>query len=770
MADSGSRSLYFLEEAIIRPKLTEFYLTISKSTANARSMSSKDPWNIEPSVYEGTDMVKQCMRRVCHWLETVKDFCVDEEVFRKQILDPMKITAKCLVSMRNLKKHTTTVSGWVFEKSEPYVDPNYGTRRITLSMVVPMLQTVFSIRMKEEEADRITNATYEFDEVEPIPLVNRLYFVHPRYKESGKKPSLADWNFLKIGFGDHSVFKNSLELENFCEIQSSQHLGRHHLGAPFIVGGKMTSFREPTITIRSMIDDQSITFNMSDDLHKNLSLDKLELMEGKFVRALAIQWYEPTGDSGSTKRPEVVFVEPESDLSRIVEDDMVGYVRMRTSVSLQDLAQRYQHVDPANISAFEISSGFVKFVHQDVSTDDVVSEYLKAKSLLRDARSAIKSDSLIQVSQHEVIDQFKVSIRGLAFLITKYGLLSEIINFVLRTKDEFGIWPTQEEILKYFDADGETIGKKIRWLRYLNILEKNDARIACTKIGYDVAEIVSLEEIEKVIASLGTDLILIREVSNSIIIPSLLTRFLDTNSSGFIPATVNKRKNHLYWIRNSANIDDLTRRAEEDFSLSSGRILSVMRKTNFPFTTMKAMEEMQKNGIPISFFVADRMMKELAAIGKLLRSGESWEYPLHERIIDFLRCNPSAFFSSSDIIKDNSIPLADQAKVHKILNELKAGGTISMIGDDTWTLSENLQDKIKRRIVSGTQATISAILKSRRNGIDEQVLSGMAERYIYEKCQGGPPIDRRKVVSEILSEMIKSGKVIFAEGFYKAPA
>ncbi|MEM4253392.1 MAG: hypothetical protein QXE84_07715 [Candidatus Nitrosotenuis sp.] len=770
MADSGSRNLYFLEEAIIRPKLTEFYLTISKSTENARSMSSKDPWNIEPSAYEGTDMVRQCMRRVCHWLETVKDFCVDEEVFREQILDPMRITAKCLVSMRSLKKHTTTVSGWVFEKSEPYVDPNYGTRRITLSMVVPMLQTVFSIRMKEEEADRITNATYEFDEVEPIPLVNRLYFVHPRYRESGKKPSLVDWNFLKIGFGDHGVFKNSLELENFCEIQSSQHLGRHHLGAPFIIGGKMTSFREPTITIRSMIDDQSITFNMSDDLHKNLSLDKLELMEGKFVRVMAIQWYDPTGDSNGTKRPEVVFVEPESDLSRIVEDDMVGYVRMRTSVSLQDLAQRYQHVDPANISAFEISSGFVKFVHQDVPTDDVVTEYLKAKSFLRDVRSAIKSDSLIQVSQHEVIDQTKVSIKGLAFLITKDGLLSEIINFVLRTKDESGMWPMQEEILKYFDADRETIGKKIRWLRYLNMLEKNGSQVACTKIAYDVAEIISSDEIGKVVASLGTDIVSIREISNSIIIPSLLERFLDTNSSGFIPATINKRKNRLYWIRNSADTDDVVRRAEEDFRLSSGRMLSVMRKINFPFTTMKVLEEMQKNGIPTSFFVADRTMKELAAIGKLLRSGESWEYPLRERIIDFLRYNSNAFFSSSEIIRDNSIPLADQEKVHKILNELKAGGAISMIGGDTWTLSENLQDKIKRRIVSGTQAAISAILKSRRNGIDEQVLFGMAERYVYEKCQGGPPIDRRKIVSEILSEMIKSGKVIFAEGFYKTPA
>jgi|GEM_PF-6644729 hypothetical protein len=770
MADSGSRNLYFLVEAIIRPKLTEFYLTISKSTANARSMSSKDPWNIEPSAYEGTDMVKQCMRRVCHWLETVKDFCVDEEVFREQILDPMKIAAKYLVSVRNLKKHTTTVSGWVFEKSEPYVDPNYGTRRITLSLVVPMLQTVFSIRMKEEEADRITNTTYEFDEVEPIPLVNRLYFVHPRYRESGKKPSLADWNFLKIGFGDHSVFKNSLELENFCEIQSSQHLGRHHLGAPFIVGGKMTSFREPTITIRSMIDEQSITFNMSDDLHKNMSLDKLEIMEGKFVRVMAIQWYDPTEDSEGTKRPEVVFVEPESDLNRIVEDDMVGYVRMRTSVSLQDLAQRYRQVNPSNISALEISSGFAKFVHQEAPTDDVISEYLKAKSLLRDVRSAIKSDSLIQVSQHEVIDQIKVSIKGLAFLITKYGLLSEIINFILRTKDEFGVWPMQEEILKYFDADKETIGKKIRWLRYLNLLEKNDARIACTKIGYDVAEIVSSEEIGKLIASLGTDIISIREVSNSIIIPSLLTRFLDTNSSGFIPSIINKRKNRLYWIRNSANTDDVVRRAEEDFSLSSGRMLSVMRKTNFPFTTMKVLEEMQKNGIPASFFVADITMKELAAIGKLLRSGESWEYPLHERIIDFLRYNPDAFFSSSEIIRDNSIPLADQEKVHKILNELKAGGAISMIGGDTWTLSENLQDKIKRRIVSGTQAAISAILKSRSNGIDEHILSGMAERYVYEKCQGGPPIDRRKIVSEILSEMIKSGKVIFAEGLYKTSA
>jgi len=769
MADSGSRNLYFLEEEIIRPKLTEFYLTISKSTANARSMSSKDPWNIEPIAYEGTDMVKQCMRRVCHWLETVKDFCVNEEVFQEQVLDPMKITAKCLVSMRNLKKHTTTVSGWVFEKSEPYVDPNYGTRRITLSMVVPMLQTVFSIRMKEEEADRITNATYEFDEVEPIPLVNRLYFVHPRYRESGKKPSLADWNFLKIGFGDHSVFKNSLELENFCEIQSSQHLGRHHLGAPFIVGGKMTSFREPTITIRSMIDDQSITFNMSDDLHENMSLDKLELMEGKLVRALAIQWYDPTEDSKGTKRPEVVFVEPESDLSRIVEDDMVGYVRMRTSVSLQDLALRYRHVDPANISAFEISAGFVKFVHHDMPTDDVVSEYLKAKSLLRDARSAIKSDSLIQVSQHEVIDQFKVSIKGLAFLITRYGLLSEIINFVLRTKDECGMWPMQEEILKYFDADGETIGKKIRWLRYLNLLEKNDARIACTKIGYDVAEIVSLDEIEKVIASLGTDLISIREVSNSIIIPSLLTRFLDASSSGFTPATINKRKNSLYWIRSSGGTEDMARRAEEDFNSSCANILSVMRKTNFPFTTMKVIEEMQKNRIQISFFVADRTLKELAAVGKLLRSGESWEYSLQERVIDFLKYNPSAAFSSNDIISINSIPLADRERVQKILNESKDRGMISMIGGDTWTFSVNVQEKIKSRVTSGIQATVSAILKSRRNGIDGQVLSGMAERYVYEKCQGGPSIDRRKIVSEVLSEMIKSGKAIFSDGFYKAP-
>ena len=478
---TGSKPLYYLREGIFRKWLNDVYVGLTSSTKNCEYISNTDPDNYEISKIRGSDLARTCMHDACHWLQAVRPFIKDNQMYKSQFLKPVQITAEYIQRVRQ-KAPTTSINGWIFSNSEPYED-SFGIQRTTVSMIVPSLKTIMSIRMRSEESNCMNYEYYEFGEVLPVPLVNRLRQSHPKISSINKRFSLKDCDFLKVFFEDFEQFSDSIEMSNFCEIDSAQSKLRHHLGSAFVVACTIIRIDQPRITIKSIISDTTKTLLVSDQLLKNYDYESLDSIKNKNARLLAIQWYDPENNDDITKKTEVVYMELEENNSDLKNDELIGYVRMRNTVTYEKAKSLLNGIDIDSIPCLQIEQDHVKFRIMEETQDHIIDEFLRTVDMLRHLRASSRKDERIQLNCFDVIDEDKISISGLTMLVKRNTTLSEILSKILYNMDMNGEAIQISSITSSSDIQDETISSKISWLKHLELLEKINGCLQITPKG-----------------------------------------------------------------------------------------------------------------------------------------------------------------------------------------------------------------------------------------------------------------------------------------------
>jgi hypothetical protein len=757
-----TRPLHYLKEGVFRKWLSDLYVALVSSTENAEMIANCGPDDYNFSKIGGNEIARECMRNACLWLQWIRPFVKNERMYEDQFLNPAKIAAEYILKIRETKP-TTSVKGWVFSKSEPYDDTRFGIERTTLSMVVPVLKTIMSLRARTEESEKIVHGVYEFGEVQPVPLVNRIHQFHPKIMKTNETVSLRDYNFLKVAFEDFEKFSDSIEMSNFCEIDSVQSGLRHHLGSAFVVPCRIVKSRQPRITIQGINSNTTKTVVMSDQLLRNYDYGFLDSLKDKTGRIFAVQWYDPGAESGLSKNTEVMAIELDGVSSNLRMDELVGYVRMRSEVSLKSLSVMFPGIDVSTIPILEVKDGLVNFRIYENTGDSVIDEFLKSVQKLRRLRAPSRNEECIQLNYFDVVDSDKISTLGLANLVKKDRTMLMILEAVLMNEDKKGEDSTSLEIALVTSIDEDEIARKVSWLSHLELIEQMNKKFKVTAKGKKVASVSLKNDIREKIQS-ENNIISIPEFKTDIP-SSLLCEYLDRPESGFIPVVINGQKNKLFWAKTDSG--EVNKIFQDKFDFMMSELLMVMRTTNHPFTTMKAVEELSKIKSQTDFFCSEIIVRELARKGILIPSGESWEYPLEKRIFYFLKDNPDGVYSVSHIISSLSVALMDKDNVMTILKDLESQGEVSKILSDEWSLKVNEVGKSEKRIYDILCRKTFLILKSKRGGLDERILLGMINRMAYDLCKNNKFLDRNKVARETLSILVKKNIVSLKEGLYK---
>jgi hypothetical protein len=245
---------YSIGEPAIRRALQNLYVAIIGSNDNARSLIERGPFDLDVDTAKGNHLVKKCFIAVSHWLARNKEFAVSERVFKEQIVEPARCAARFKLNITHLPIRSTKLEGIIFSKSSPYYSKYHQRYLVTLSVIIPELETVMNLRCYADGQSNLEYGKYEIKGVQPIPYVNRLHPVNLSDLSLEKKDdtvNLSDLDFLKISFQDTGFFSYSLAMENFSEVESDQiSVRRRHLGAVCILAGRLISVSPPRVTLQ----------------------------------------------------------------------------------------------------------------------------------------------------------------------------------------------------------------------------------------------------------------------------------------------------------------------------------------------------------------------------------------------------------------------------------------------------------------------------------------------------------------------------------------
>ena len=151
----------FLMERSIRRALQNLYVAIVGSNDNARVLAETDLDNINVSLAGGNDLVKNCFISSYKWLVIAREFALSEKLFLEQILEPVRNAARFIIDIRgDFSYSSTTLKGIIFAKSDPYYSESFGDNRVTLSLIIPDIESVMSIRCSAVASNNIQYGAY----------------------------------------------------------------------------------------------------------------------------------------------------------------------------------------------------------------------------------------------------------------------------------------------------------------------------------------------------------------------------------------------------------------------------------------------------------------------------------------------------------------------------------------------------------------------------------------------------------------------------------
>lgn len=759
-----NRLEHLVRESALRSNLSYFYLAVLVKS-NAEQLSR---FGLAGEMRgAGNKTSKGGFDGFVEWLCGMRDLARDDDSFEDNMVEPFRISAKFCTK----QDRTTDIRGLVITTSERYYDDMYENYRRTVSLVSPDLKAAFSMRVNDEycvdgEGDELSPGYYLFKSVMPVPFTNRLHPTGPGIVGIDKEDDPREWDFLCSRISDLGHFDHSVSMEHYCEIPIHGGKRRHLLGAVLAVSGRVHEVDGPAMTLKSVTDGATAKFYVQGRMRDR---DTAEF-KGKVVRALIVNWYveravDDAGDMRGMREPWL-FDLWEIDEKGAANDDVMGYVRIRGTVSTEELAEVFGKTAFPGVPGMVVDRGTASLETGNNAQDPVCRGFLETADEIRRLRrkSPPKEGPLHTVD--DVMDPEKLNIERMARDGHIFNALNRLITLAdsgAPEKDMKDTWRSlsrmrRDKLLAIGAVDGD-------------VLKVNH-------LGVEMVHKIRKDEISGALR--GLELVSVVE-HESKIPPTLLLRHLKMD--GYEKIKYLGHAHDLLWKRQGAGEP---RDLELIVSGMHHGIISTMSRYTNPFHPDKIREWLCRGPEDrvISMHSTNCMLRFLEATGRLRRMGDSYELPLDQRILLLLDKEPGTIRTEDQIIRDVLIPMrptpnqpsgmpdGEKARrVRDMLGRMAEDNTATEVLEGHWRSycgPDELDGERRAAIMGIMRGRVLAMLE--RGAVPAEGLVARMDHQSRDLCRGrGWRYNARELVSELLELMVRDG-LVHASGGVVRPA
>ena len=626
--------------------------------------------------------IQTSAKELLEWLSRIREFSKSDEVFSTQILEPVKEVARYRLRCKDLGKNVDS-HGWVFAKSKPFeapAGPGRTVMKVSISVMFPQFQTMMSIRVAEGFADTLGYEMYNFEDILPFPLTNRIRQSAQKQYSSGQtvfigkaqkvsyQQDFSKYNFLFASLVDLEQFSCSLEMRHYSEISSPQSQKKALMGALLFVPGKITSVSFPTVYVQSILKPSlEIPFRVdAEQAEKKLLPARIEDCEGKTVRLAVVRWYDSGEEpEGHPEYHEILSLQEESDESQLALDEIAGYVRVRGGAHVDEIMSEFGHSICQNIPILQTSgqsvqggmlqnvNGIISYKQQTTSAEPIVREFLASTDKIRSLRFGQSGSHEKLVTPEDLLDEQKISVKSFARSPTFNALA--LVTMKL-TMDENGTKSVRE--VPIADKKQRTL-----WFwRKFGLLDehhrtKGDYRMS--KDGEDVAYERVRKEIDAAVSASG-EIVSLPQLTKEhpSIPPSLIVRFLKEEE---LAGSAKESSENIFWFRPAAaaNADNIYKMRVMAYQYVNN-VRHIMSIVWYDYTRHGIMDILFKEKYGYGVFVSKRLcdlVEKLSGVKvEEVNSEITWHFPLDQRILYLFRQNRTATLTIEQIIKRIVVP------------------------------------------------------------------------------------------------------------------
>ena len=424
--------------------MSQMYMALTQAGENAKALSTIDVEQIRKFTPVGNPQTKQATRSFLRELEYYKGISDSSEAFERNVLAPIKFSAQLVLYMRDRSRATTDLQCWVIAKSYPTYDPQSKQDMVTVTTVCPKIKTTMSVRISKEQADLLDYKIYQFPNVQPIPLANRMRS-HARREDKHSDTNLigkmGDYDFLFADPADLEYFKYSFEMRHYCEISPDQSPHKQMLGAILVCSGELLGTSGNIAAIKNPITGNLEKFHIRKKYSPNL-FDEVNSLEKKYVRVLCSVWYDSGAeDDDHPTLPEIYQIEEIGNEHQSVPteyyennnkildkmkyqaimENIVGFVRIRGSVNKKDLEKKLDETDYnleqiiKDVNYLNSDGENVEYLGQSTPTNDKICDnYLQVIKRISSIRRQYASSSAPFVTPDDFLNEENLTDENIA--------------------------------------------------------------------------------------------------------------------------------------------------------------------------------------------------------------------------------------------------------------------------------------------------------------------------------------------------------------------
>lgn len=766
MAGSGSgtkaRGEYLLHEGRMRKMLSNMYVAFSGSADNSRTMLEMMPGEVGKNNCAGHDVVRSSMKDMCEWLHDMSMLSKDPKIFGAAFLDPIRAAAQMRLELHRITPSSTTVEALVFAKM-PYFDNTFKSGRCILSVVAPCLRAPMTIRVSKDE-ESIRYGYYTFENCQPIPLVNRIHQTTGNLSPSARIVRLTEFDYLYTALDDIRHLERSLEMECFCEAPTLEAQKKRRLAAPFVTFGTVHSVRGQSISIQSLDETKTVRMAATEQFLELSGATPCDF-EGKVVRLLGTQRYEPDRDQGSDPEYPAVYAMEEGDKTDLLVQEECGRVRLRGRVNVDSIPAAVRK-DLLSLRCISHAGPTASYDYR-APEDGIMARFVDAHSRIRDMRYGAKINA-VQVTEERVIDRRKSGINGLIALTTSktHSALSRIFLNIIMQNDVNGEYSADAAVASLRMHAGY-YRRQMSFLRHLGVIESGNGNAKnVTKKGRQVAEGIALKAAGRIPRPdipqiMHPDALVKRGIP-----PSLTLGMLKSQSLGdYTRATVDGRATEVCWKRGCEG--DAV--AEEDGGAASqyerlrAGTLAVMGSVSYPLAALKIAELARAGGEEPSAFAVGLLLSDLSNDGQgtVRLDDDVWVYTVEARVRDLFDKARDCTLSVDEVVAQIKVGAVRKDEVSKALEALADNGTLRPMGGG-FTHNSGIEPKKEALARAGTKKMIAGMF-SNRNAVDDEDIIAFVTGKLAAAGDTRNSLDKAVYVREILNEMEGEG-VIWLNG------
>lgn len=665
---------------------------------------------------DGNPIAVSCMIGLDRWLYALK-MHAEPDLFEEAIARPIRMSAEFLRHMRTLRpRRSISITALVFEVSEPHYDPVTDRNIRTVSAISPDVENAVYVRMDDWDWSGVPG-WYVFTGVQPILLVNRLRMtkgstVTPAGPGAGRA-GLGGLNFLNCPLSGAEAFRRSLAMENFCEVRSWQAGGKHMLGAPLVLHGRVSGISPHRISLAGC--DRGGTF-----LSAYLSEGAAGMLPAGrtgevYVRALAVAWYRGDADAGTAPDMEVYMIE-ETDRGGAVAGDAAGLARVEGPVGVEEMHDRYGCVPESDL--LERRGDRVIFRRTGGMSGGLHREFAQRVDEIREARRAGHSIHCFpeDVFSDRITDD--------------------------RITHELGYAKTRDDLLSIIEAedrgcaaaegpagggDGPT-SRSVWVLKQLGLVEGTADAPAATpsgrRHGYRCAADVMVRRLDSLKAA-----VFVPDLDAPGIPPSFVPKYL--KAGGYRASTVRGSKCGMVMSMEDAPEQDLGACAHRAGEWMDA-ILREFDAVAHPLTPAYLAEKLGagRPGVPPAY--VESILNAMADGGAVKRDGGSWRVPLEDRIMRVLGKSPGRALRKQQIMSGASIPGMDRDAADAALEKLRSSGAALEVLRDRWTGASGAADALAREVYEEAVSLYRKMPENRRRRMGSAAFLPYLERRLHD--------------------------------------